>query len=484
MENNPKKDKPKPIQFALDSRSVKRRQRHLRLMDNDPPHTVQKLWKEHWRGMRTDEELTPNVIRAPYGRHLGRETEWNEDKRRFVTRGRAKLMPIHGPPNWDQLWPKNRDMGTDFKVKHPATQPLSDRQRALLNENSHRYYIINFWKNLSSGTFGTVWSVECMKKNDPNATQTELLACKIIKLETEKIEASIRVTRLILMDLQIGMMLSWLTRDGQRQPNLIPYHDVITIPDEQTRFPFSAMLVLMPICHGDLCQLFNAFHPQFLPHPVIKRWMNHISSAVQFLHERDIVHLDIKPGNILVKFPDPSLELTRQNAQTKWNTITFLLSDFGLSRMHLQSDGGVIMNRVGTINFMSPELFALQGPYNLRTPVRTKPCDIYALGVTLFACRTKGSEWTTLTANRKIEDFMGQLTQPQYAALMPPDDHQFAKLIYGMTRNDANNRFTIQQVVAHPYVPRELPAPAAPPAPAGQAAQAGQPNLDEEEDEE
>ena len=106
----------------------------------------------------------------------GYERKWIEDKQRFVTKSGAKLMLFHVPPNWDQLWPKDRDMGTDFTVEHPSTQPLSDQQRLLLNDNSHRYYIINFWKNLSSGTFGTVWSVECMKKNDPNATQTEILA--------------------------------------------------------------------------------------------------------------------------------------------------------------------------------------------------------------------------------------------------------------------------------------------------------------------
>ena len=77
------------------------------------------------------------------------------------------------------------------------------------------------------------------------------------------------------------------------------------------------------------------------------------------------------------------------------------------------------------------------------------------------------SDWNTLTEERGIAAFMGQLTEPQFAALMPPDDRQFSQLIYGMTRNDANNRFTIQQVIAHPQVPRVLPAP---------TAQAGQPN--------
>ena len=462
MEDNSQK----PIQFALDSRSVRRRQRHLRLMDNDPPHTVQKLWKENWRGMRTDEELSPNVIRAPYGRHLGRETEWNEDKRRFVTRGRAKLMPIHGPPNWDQLWPKDRDMGTDHMYPHLAIHPLSNPQLMVLNQYSNRCDIYYFFNRLSAGASGTVWRVECRPKNNP-AAEPEILACKVMKPKTLQLAASIRNMRLILMDLQIGMMLSWLTRDGQRQPNLIPYLDVITIPDQKTHFPFSAMLVLMPMCHGDLDKLISVFAPQFLPHPVIKRWISHISSALQFLHQRDIVHLDIKAENILVRFADPSLHIYRQTVQTHLNTMTFLLSDYGVSRMHLQSERGLSISRVGTDNYMSPELYALDGPHSQRIPIRTKPCDIFALGVTLFKCRSKALDWRNLTNTNGIERYIGPFTQFQNALSMPLEDRQFTLLVYRMCRNNPKQRLTIEQVVDHPYVTKEQEA---------QPEQAEQPN--------
>ena len=59
--------------------------------------------------------------------------------------------------------------------------------------------------------------------------------------------------------------------------------------------------------------------------------MNHIPSAVHFLHDRDIVHLDIKAENILIRFDDPWLHIYRKTVQTHLNTMTFLLSDYGVS---------------------------------------------------------------------------------------------------------------------------------------------------------
>ena len=169
---------------------------------------------------------------------------------------------------------------------------------------SHIYDIISLVGKLGSGAFGTMWRVECMLKNDPAAKQ-------VIKTDVGETPTSIDKMKTLLVDLNVGMMVSWLIewdiKDEKRKginfkaPNLIPYLDVITIPDSHTRFPYSAMLILMPICNGDLTDIIDEFNPQFVADELIRLWMNHISSALEYLHNQDIVHLDIKPPNVFFR---------------------------------------------------------------------------------------------------------------------------------------------------------------------------------------
>ena len=81
-------------------------------------------------------------------------------------------------------------------------------------------------------------------------------------------------------------------------------------------------------------------------------------SAVAYLHERNIVHHDLKPGNILI-FGD-----------------SVKIGDFGISR-DLASKNYIETNKVrGTVNYIAPEIWNGE-PYNARS-------DVWALGCILF----------------------------------------------------------------------------------------------------
>ena len=123
--------------------------------------------------------------------------------------------------------------------------------------------------------------------------------------------------------------------------------------DIQEDIPF---LVLQYAPNGSLAR----HEGQRLPLDIIIQYINQIASALQYAHDRNIVHRDIKPDNVLV------------GSQGE-----LLVSDFGIAvisktgRTSLQSN----YNVGGTPFYMAPEMF------------RGKPekaSDQYALGVMVY----------------------------------------------------------------------------------------------------
>ena len=93
--------------------------------------------------------------------------------------------------------------------------------------------------------------------------------------------------------------------------------------------------------------------------------LDQVATALDFAHSRGVAHLDVKPGNMLLR---------------ELNMV--VLSDFGVARILADRgamDGGAGV--MGTPQYMAPEQTFPNGPVDGRS-------DIYALGVALFECVT------------------------------------------------------------------------------------------------
>ena len=98
---------------------------------------------------------------------------------------------------------------------------------------------------------------------------------------------------------------------------------------------------------------------QMFPLPRVLRIMEQTCSALQFAHDRNIVHRDIKPGNLMLT-PDDTVKVT----------------DFGTAKILQFGTVQQTAHVVGTPSYMSPE--------QIKGKVVDGRSDIFSLGVVLY----------------------------------------------------------------------------------------------------
>src|SRR5215471_8583962 len=163
-------------------------------------------------------------------------------------------------------------------------------------------------------------------------------------------------------------------------PHIVRVHDFAV---EQAT-PFLAMDYAL---YGTLRQ----HHPRgsCLSLATMVAYVKQVAAALQYAHNHQVIHRDVKPENMLV---GASQEV--------------LLSDFGISLFTPSHDQLSTQNMAGTLPYMAPE------------QIRGKPCfasDLYALGVVVY-------EW--LCGERPFE---GSVTEVmvQHLTMPPPSLREF-----------------------------------------------------------
>jgi serine/threonine protein kinase len=109
--------------------------------------------------------------------------------------------------------------------------------------------------------------------------------------------------------------------------------------------------------------------------------------ALGFLHERNVIHRDVKPGNVLVaNWTDTESGILQ---------ITVKLADFGLSKLRIEAfdSGDSINGFVGTRTWAAPEMFKCQDWMTHHHETRrawynSTALDVWSVGILLYQLLT------------------------------------------------------------------------------------------------
>ena len=152
-----------------------------------------------------------------------------------------------------------------------------------------------------------------------------------------------------------------------RHPNIVQVSDFDVVDDR----PYIIMELLegMPL-NEYLRGLHGMGHT--LPLDTVSRLMTSLTAALDYAHNRQIVHRDVKPANIVLRAGDTPITPQMPLAPD----VEPVLTDFGVARIATSTSATASGTILSTPAYMSPE--------QVRGEAVDRRSDIYALGIILY----------------------------------------------------------------------------------------------------
>ncbi|XP_056092679.1 serine/threonine-protein kinase Nek4 [Rhinichthys klamathensis goyatoka] len=205
-----------------------------------------------------------------------------------------------------------------------------------------------------------------------------------------------------------------------KHPNIVTYRESWEGEDCQ-------LYIVMGFCEGgDLYHRLKLQKGELLPERQVVEWFVQIAMALQYLHEKHILHRDLKTQNIFL---------------TKTNIIK--VGDLGIARV-LENQNDMASTLIGTPYYMSPELFSNK-PYNYKS-------DIWALGCCVYEMATLKHAFNAKDMNSLVYRIVeGKLPQ------MPSKyDPQLGELIKRMLCKKPEDRPDVKHILRQPYIKHQI----------------------------
>ncbi|KAI1427505.1 serine/threonine protein kinase [Xylaria sp. FL1777] len=154
-----------------------------------------------------------------------------------------------------------------------------------------RYKVLN---KIGYGSYSTVWLVKDLRS--PTTNHCAFRAIKVLRAECYGTEHDI-YEREILTHLRSG------------DKTLLGYDQIAHLVDDfEHEGPNGKHVCLVFEVYGETLRSFGAwFHESMIPTDVMRRFTIQLLLALDYAHDLNIIHTDIQPSNIFVKFRDYSM---------------------------------------------------------------------------------------------------------------------------------------------------------------------------------
>ena len=192
-------------------------------------------------------------------------------------------------------------------------------------------------------------------------------------------------------------------------PNIVPVHAF----GEHERLHYFAMQLI----EGESLAQWNANDPKKRDPIAIAKWSAQVARTLAHAHQRDVIHRDVKPSNLL-----------KDNEDKIW------LTDFGLARRFDDVRMSMTGAMLGTPNYMSPEQAApARHPIDHRT-------DIYSLGATLFELLTGRPVFVADTPHAVLAQVLA-VEAPLLSELLPDTHRDLETIVMKCLEKEPRDRY-------------------------------------------
>uniref|UniRef100_A0A8D0E176 Serine/threonine-protein kinase 17A n=1 Tax=Salvator merianae TaxID=96440 RepID=A0A8D0E176_SALMN len=250
--------------------------------------------------------------------------------------------------------PSPQSRGSRGPHQHRRGGLLAEIRTPILTEPFQERYSLSPGRELGRGKFAVV--KKCIKKENEKE-----FAAKFMRKRRKGQDCRMEIIHEIAV-LELAQRNHWV----------INLHEVYETPTEM-------ILVLEYAAGGEIFDQCVAEREDAFKEKDVKRLMRQILEGVSFLHRNNVVHLDLKPQNILLS-SEPPLGDVR-------------IVDFGLSR--IMKNGEELREIMGTPEYVAPEILSYD-------PISTAT-DMWSIGVLAYVMLTGVSPFL---GNDKQETFL------------------------------------------------------------------------------
>ena len=213
-------------------------------------------------------------------------------------------------------------------------------------------------------------------------------------------------------------------------PNIVKHRDILE--DKDTG---AAVVVVEFMARGVVMDSSKLTGAKTLSEDGVREIMRNVVAGLEYLHFQRIVHLDIKPDNLL-----------------RSGDGTVKISDFGESRMYdVKSPDQKKGTAPGTPAFIAPEL--CMSDKSPKPPEENYAADVWSLGASLFYM-IYGR--VPFMATGVFEIFEAICTEKLRFPDVPKTSRKLKDLIKKMLTKEPKSRATLQEVARHPWFGGEV----------------------------